>query len=338
MGVVSRVPPGLMDYYRADGVRITHDPYDPEMVERYGKPGQTDREGFDPYADSVGPGIYGGVVERDSAGEIVIGGQYQNHNPRPGPVYAGGGYTPVNSALSDVDRLDSLLEKFPDLVNDLSTGGAQPLHMCGMSQNNQDSVATLVQHGADIEALDTYGFTPLLRMASNNLARGATRLLEAGADPLYRGGAGISPLDCALQSNAKDVARVLKFWGSERRKLEITQVDVLGSSEDSVNGQYFPTTAEEIPHGFKKVCEDQGWPPKKMWQKLNSERTWYRKENQAYIYWNTLDCSWWIDKPDGAGIFKAGAVDYAPPQTGWAPLCPGVKIPKCIRTFRKLYK
>ena len=33
-----------------------------------------------------------------------------------------------------------------------------------------------------------------------------------------------------------------------------------------------------------------------MWQKLNSGRTWYRKENQAYIYWNTLDCSWWIDK------------------------------------------
>ena len=192
-----------MDYYRADGVRITHNPHDPEMVERYGKPGQTDREGFDPYADSVGPGIYGGVVERDSAGEIVIGGQYQNHNPKPGPVYAGGGYTPVNSALKDADRLDSLLEKYPDLVNDVSTGGAQPLHMCGMSQSNQDSVSTLLQHGADIEALDTYGMTPLLRMASNNLARGAAQLLEAGADPLYKGGARTSPLDCALQSNAK---------------------------------------------------------------------------------------------------------------------------------------
>ena len=26
------------------------------------------------------------------------GRQYQNHNPRPGPVYAGGGYTPINEA------------------------------------------------------------------------------------------------------------------------------------------------------------------------------------------------------------------------------------------------
>ena len=192
-----------MDYYRADGVRISHDPHHPDMVEKYGRPGQTDSEGFDPYADSVGPGIYGGQVERDSAGLLLTGAQYQNHNPRPGPVYAGGGYTQVNSALSDTDRLAGLLEKSPDLVNDVSTGGAQPLHMCGMSQANQDSVATLLHYGADMEALDTYGFTPLLRMASNNLSRGATRLLEAGADPLYKGGAGISPLDCALQSNAK---------------------------------------------------------------------------------------------------------------------------------------
>ena len=38
-------------------------------------------QGFDPYADSVGPGIYGGVVRRDAEGELVIGEQYQgNHN------------------------------------------------------------------------------------------------------------------------------------------------------------------------------------------------------------------------------------------------------------------
>ena len=75
--------------------------------------------------------------------------------------------------------------------------------MCGMSRTNQDSVRTLLEHGADIEGLDTYGYTPLLRMASNNLARGATHLLEAGADPQYRGRAGISPLDCARQAEAK---------------------------------------------------------------------------------------------------------------------------------------
>lgn len=44
------------ELYRADGVRITHDPYAPGMAERYGLPGSTDSEGFDPYADTVGPG------------------------------------------------------------------------------------------------------------------------------------------------------------------------------------------------------------------------------------------------------------------------------------------
>ena len=33
-----------------------------------------------------------------------------------------------------------------------------------MSPQNQDSVAVLVEFGADLEALDTYGMTPLHRM------------------------------------------------------------------------------------------------------------------------------------------------------------------------------
>lgn len=58
----------------------------PELRAKYGAPGATDRDGFNPYEDSVGPGIYGGNVVRDSKGEVVIGEQYQNHNPRPGKV------------------------------------------------------------------------------------------------------------------------------------------------------------------------------------------------------------------------------------------------------------
>ena len=84
---------------RHDGLKINYDPYAPEMVAKYGAPGKTDNEGFDPYSDSVGPGIYGGRVKRDKTGEIVIGRQYQGHNSKPGPVYAGGGYTPMSNAL-----------------------------------------------------------------------------------------------------------------------------------------------------------------------------------------------------------------------------------------------
>ena len=48
-----------MEFRRADGVRIQHDPTDPRIVAKYGQPGRTDDEGFDPYSDTVGPGIYG---------------------------------------------------------------------------------------------------------------------------------------------------------------------------------------------------------------------------------------------------------------------------------------
>ena len=185
--------------------------------------------------------------------------------------------------------LGRLLEQHPDLVNDVSTGGALPLHTCGMSRDNQHAAAYLIEHGtvhtlrmksscvlntlamalvrwcavqcsvsllagketaikstaigtfsldcsllawyhlviivhaeltcvlaiydvikgADIEAVDTYGFTPLHRMASNNLAVGASALLDAGADPKGLKGSGVaatkgtpSPVDVAMSSRA----------------------------------------------------------------------------------------------------------------------------------------
>merc|ERR1719261_1632005 len=200
----------VQEYYRKDGVRIMHDPYAPGMAEKYGGVGETDREGFDPYRDTVGPGIYGGIVKRDENGNVVIGKQYQNHNPRPGPVYAGGGYTPTSNALREGKRtLKPLLDKYPDLVNEVSTGGATPLHMCGMGRDNQNSTAYIIMRGGDVEALDTYGMTPMHRMASNNLAIGAAALIDAGADPENPGKCGATPMQIAQQSEAHDVIRVL---------------------------------------------------------------------------------------------------------------------------------
>ena len=85
---------------------------------------------------------------RDENGQVVIGSQYQNHNPQPGPVYAGGGYTPMSNALGSAAKVEALLDRYPDLINDVATGGAQPLHMCGMSQSNQHSAALLISYSS----------------------------------------------------------------------------------------------------------------------------------------------------------------------------------------------
>ena len=69
-----RVTQGVMRaYYRADGVRIQHDPTDERLLRKYGSGQNADPDGFDPQADSVGAGIYGGKVVRDEDGEVVIG-------------------------------------------------------------------------------------------------------------------------------------------------------------------------------------------------------------------------------------------------------------------------
>ena len=157
-------------HYRRDGVRIQHDPYAPGRAEKYGAPGATDSEGFDPYADSVGAGIYGGRVKRDPAtGDVAIGAQFQGHNPRPGPMYAGGGYTPVSDAIASFSNelatgvdasettLGRLLARHPDLANDVSTGGASPLHVRMSRAVARDGVSPAAGAGP---RPSTRGYTP----------------------------------------------------------------------------------------------------------------------------------------------------------------------------------
>ena len=57
--------------------------------------------------------------------------------------------------------------------------------MCGMSKRNQAATAYLISRGADVEAVDTYGYRPLHRMASNNLAvpRPPPRVLRPSLHP-----------------------------------------------------------------------------------------------------------------------------------------------------------
>ncbi|GIL88324.1 hypothetical protein Vretifemale_16290 [Volvox reticuliferus] len=178
----------------------------------------TDPEGFDPVADTVGPGIYSGRVKRDADGNVIWGRQYENHNPAPGPVYAGGGYTEMAQAIHQgPDAVRRLLSGGAD-PNEIMTGGARPLHTCGMSKRGQLATQVLIEAGADVEALDTYGYTPLHRMASNNLVIGAEALLKAGADPnreTDKPYIGERPLQIAQFAGAREVEEVLIRYGAK---------------------------------------------------------------------------------------------------------------------------
>ncbi|KAJ1626643.1 hypothetical protein T492DRAFT_1031245 [Pavlovales sp. CCMP2436] len=164
--------------------------------------------GLDAESDGVGPGIYGGRVERYENGSVVIGRQFEDYNPLPGPVYLGGGYTELNAAIRAADHaaVTALLCAEPSLANDISTGGATPLHICGMSAQAQLAAGLLVDAGADLEVCDTWGYTPLQRMATNNLARAAEVLVRAGASHLAPSGTE------GMGDNARTLARRLRSY------------------------------------------------------------------------------------------------------------------------------
>ena len=64
------------------------------------------------------------------------------------------------------------------------TGGARPLHMCGMSRGGDasDLIETLIKYGADPNAKDNYELTPMDRLSSNSVA-GNQLLRRHGAKP-----------------------------------------------------------------------------------------------------------------------------------------------------------
>ena len=95
---------------------------------RHAQPRASVSEGLDAESDSVGPGIYGGRVVIGDDGEVVIGQQFEEHNPLPGPVYAGGGYTALSSAIrTSPEEVGRVLAEAPELAFEVTTGGATPL-------------------------------------------------------------------------------------------------------------------------------------------------------------------------------------------------------------------
>lgn len=149
--------------------------------------------------DVVGAGVYGGVVKRDAHGKIVVGDEWPENNRAPpahNPVHSTGpyldfsrftaasrGYTAMASLImrGGAQDLNSLLASAASedqrrrLVNLVMTGGARPLHMCGMSRGGDASelIRVLIQHGADVNAKDNYEMTPVDRLSSNSVSGNA---------------------------------------------------------------------------------------------------------------------------------------------------------------------
>lgn len=74
-------------------------------------------------------------------------------------MYDGQGYTEMANAIhKGPAAVQALLAaagpNAKEAANEVMTGGATPLHTCGMSRTGQKSTGMLIEAGADIEAID----------------------------------------------------------------------------------------------------------------------------------------------------------------------------------------
>jgi hypothetical protein len=123
-------------------------------------------------------------------------------------------------ALEDGDRgvLRELLERFPELAHARGTNGNALINMAG----DVDTLALLLEHGADVAHPNAHGWTPLHQAAYGDAPEVASFLLEHGAPADVSGrGAGGTPLIVALFWGHQSVADVLKAASLHPRNLRV---------------------------------------------------------------------------------------------------------------------
>lgn len=100
-----------------------------------------------------------------------------------------------------------------------------------------------------------------------------------------------------------------------------SRLEVLGAGSTAVNGFYNSQEPHIIPPGFTHTCNNMGWNDKNMWNRLTDKKTfWFEHENGSYIYKNIGDGKWWIDGPDGLGLYIIKSRTSLPPKSGYTAL------------------
>ena len=122
------------------------------------------------------------------------------------------------AALGDVERLRAILEEDADAARAWSQDGFTALHYAAYF-DGPDAAGVLIDHGADIEAVSTNEeFAPEARPLHSAVAaaRGdvVEVLLHAGADPNARQHGGFTPLMAAEQTGNLELAEVLIRHGA----------------------------------------------------------------------------------------------------------------------------
>jgi ankyrin repeat protein len=122
------------------------------------------------------------------------------------------------AALGEVERLRKILEHEPEAVRVWSFDGFTALHYAAYF-DGPDAARILIERGADVEAISrneefAREARPLHSAVAARRSDVAVVLLEAGADPNARQHEGFTPLMAAEQSGDLDLAETLIRHGA----------------------------------------------------------------------------------------------------------------------------
>jgi ankyrin repeat protein len=153
-------------------------------------------------------------LRKTANGQIPVTANQSSNQTRQMAEHPMLGYTYNFARSGNLDGLKKMLDQNPDILN-LPVGNAGSTMLHTAAYNRQpEAVEELLRRGANVNAQNKEGHTPLYDCVLQGTKETLLLLLQAKADLSIPDAQGITPLKVAIDGGRTEFAAVLKEWGA----------------------------------------------------------------------------------------------------------------------------